>query len=49
MNKIPHTILLRIYLGAGWHFAITGGDYLGINRKTLSGFSINWGFLMGKF
>ncbi|MDR2591508.1 MAG: porin family protein [Chitinispirillales bacterium] len=40
---------LRIYLGAGWHFAITDGDYFDINRKTLSGFSINWGFLMGKF
>jgi hypothetical protein len=40
---------LRIYLGAGWHFAITDDDYLEINQKTLSGFSINFGFLMGKF
>jgi len=40
---------LRIYLGTGWHFAITDDDYLGLNQKTLSGFSINWGFLMGKF
>jgi len=40
---------LRIYLGAGWHFAITNDDYLGLNQKTLSGFSINFGFLMGKF
>jgi hypothetical protein len=40
---------LRIYLGAGWHFAITDDDYLDINRETLSGFSINFGFLMGKF
>ena len=40
---------LRIYLGAGWHFAITDDDYLGLNQKTLSGFSINFGFLMGKF
>jgi hypothetical protein len=40
---------LRIYIGAGWHFAITDDDYLDLNRKTLSGFSINFGFLMGKF
>jgi len=40
---------LRIYVGMGWHFAITSDDYLGLNRKTLSGFSINFGFLMGKF
>jgi len=40
---------LRIYIGAGWHFAITDDDYLDVNSKTLSGFSINWGFLMGKF
>jgi len=40
---------LRIYLGAGWHFAITDDDYLDLNHKTLSGFSINFGFLMGKF
>jgi len=40
---------LRIYLGAGWHFAITDDDYLDINSGTLSGFSINFGFLMGKF
>jgi len=40
---------LRIYLGAGWHFAFTSDDYLGINQKSLSGFSINYGFLMGKF
>ena len=40
---------LRIYVGAGWHFAFTDNDYLGLNRKTLSGFSINFGFLMGKF
>jgi len=40
---------LRIYLGAGWHFAITDDDYLDLNQKTLSGFSINFGFLMGKF
>jgi len=40
---------LRIYLGAGWHFAITDDDYLDINSRILSGVSINWGFLMGKF
>jgi hypothetical protein len=40
---------LRIYLGTGWHFAITDDNYLNINKKTLSGFSINWGFLMGEF
>ena len=40
---------LRIYLGAGWHFAITDEEYLGLNRNTLSGFSINFGFLMGRF
>jgi len=40
---------LRIYFGTGWYFAITDDDYLGLNRKTLSGFSINFGFLMGKF
>jgi hypothetical protein len=40
---------LRIYFGTGWHFAITDDDYLDINKKTLSGFSINWGFLMGEF
>jgi len=40
---------LRIYIGTGWHFAITDDDYLDLNRKTLSGFSINFGFLMGKF
>jgi hypothetical protein len=40
---------LRIYFGAGWHFAITDDDYLGLNQKTLNGFSINFGFLMGKF
>jgi hypothetical protein len=40
---------LRIYVGAGWHFAFTGDDYFDLNRKTLSGFSINFGFLMGKF
>jgi hypothetical protein len=40
---------LRIYIGTGWHFAITDDDYLGLNQKTLSGFSINFGFLMGKF
>jgi len=40
---------LRIYFGAGWHFAFTDDDYLGLNQKTLSGFSFNFGFLMGKF
>jgi len=40
---------LRIYFGAGWHFAFTDDDYLGLNQKTLSGFSINFGFLMGQF
>jgi len=40
---------LRIYLGSGWHFAITDDNYLELNKKTLSGFSINFGFLMGQF
>jgi hypothetical protein len=40
---------LRLYFGTGWHFAITDDDYLDLNQKTLSGFSINFGFLMGKF
>jgi len=40
---------LRLYLGVGWHFAVTGDAYLDLNQKTLSGFSINFGFLMGKF
>jgi hypothetical protein len=40
---------LRIYFGAVWHFAITDDKCLGLNQKTLSGFSINFGFLMGKF
>jgi len=40
---------LRIYFGGGWHFAFTDDDYLELNQKTLSGFSINFGFLIGKF
>jgi hypothetical protein len=40
---------LRIYLGAGWHFAVTDDDHFDLNQKTLSGFSVNFGFLMGKF
>jgi hypothetical protein len=40
---------LRLYLGTSWNFTLTDDDYLGLNWKTLSGFSINFGFLMGKF